>query len=48
MAVGMVSTLVPVLSVSLAVLISYKFAGLYGIAIAGVGMLATLGFTLAI
>ncbi len=48
LAVGMVSTLVPVMSVSIAVLVAYKFAGLYGIAIAGVGMLATLGFTLAI
>ena len=48
LAVGMVSTLVPVLAVSIAVLVSYHYAGLYGIAIAGVGMLATLGFTLAI
>ena len=48
LAVGMLSTLIPVVSVSIAVLIAYKFAGLYGIAIAGVGMLATLGFTLAI
>ena len=48
LAVGMLSTLVPVLAVSIAVLVAYKFAGLYGIAIAGVGMLATLGFTLAI
>ncbi len=48
LAVGMLSTLIPVASVSVAVLVAYKFAGLYGIAIAGVGMLATLGFTLAI
>ena len=48
LAIGMLSTLVPVISVSIAVLIAYKFAGLYGIAIAGVGMLTTLGFTLAI
>ena len=48
LAVGMLSTLIPVLSVSIAVLIAFKFAGLYGIAIAGVGMLSTLGFTLAI
>ena len=48
LAVGMFSTLIPVLSVSIAVLIAYKFAGLYGIAIAGVGMLSTLGITLAI
>ena len=48
LAVGMLSTLVPVLAVSIAVLFAFKFAGLYGIAIAGVGMLSTLGFTLAI
>ena len=48
LAIGMLSTLVPVLAVSIAVLVAYNFAGLYGIAIAGVGMLSTLGFTLAI
>jgi len=48
LAVGMMSTLIPVLAVSMAVLIAYNFAGLYGIAMSGVGMLATLGFTLAI
>jgi len=48
LAVGMFSTLIPIIAVSIAVLISYKFSGLYGIAIAGVGMLSTLGFTLAI
>ena len=48
LAVGMFSTLIPVVSAAIAVLIAYKFAGLYGIAIAGIGMLATLGFTLAI
>ncbi len=48
LAVGMFSTLIPVIAVSIAVLIAYKFAGLYGIAVAGVGMLSTLGITLAI
>ncbi len=48
LAIGMLSTLIPVIAVSVAVLIAYKFAGLYGIAIAGVGMLSTLGITLAI
>ena len=48
LAVGMLSTLIPVISISIAVLIAYKFSGLYGIAIAGVGMLSTLGITLAI
>ena len=58
---GMISTCIPVLTVSAAILLSYLFAngfdmslsaqsiqyGLYGIGIAAVGMLSTLGITLA-
>jgi len=47
MAVGMQSTVLPILVVSICLLIAYFANGLYGIAIAGVGMLATLAITLA-
>ncbi|MBU0472031.1 MAG: sodium-translocating pyrophosphatase, partial [Nanoarchaeota archaeon] len=45
--VGMISTVIPVLAVSAAILLSYFFGSLYGVAIAAVGMLSTLGITLA-
>ena len=44
---GMLSTLVPVICVSVAILLAYYFAGFYGVALAGVGLLSTLGITLA-
>ncbi len=44
--VGMRSTTIPVLTISGAILLAYYFSGLYGIAIAAVGMLSTLGITL--
>jgi K(+)-stimulated pyrophosphate-energized sodium pump len=58
---GMISTMIPVITISIAIMLSYLFAngfdmsmnsesiskGLYGIGIAAVGMLSTLGITLA-
>ncbi|MCG6157391.1 sodium-translocating pyrophosphatase [Rubinisphaera margarita] len=46
--VGMVSTCLPVVCLIGAVLAAYHFAGLYGIAIAALGMLATTGIQLAV
>jgi K(+)-stimulated pyrophosphate-energized sodium pump len=46
-AVGMNSTTLPVLIIGGAILVAYEFAGLYGIALAGVGMLSTLAIQLA-
>jgi K(+)-stimulated pyrophosphate-energized sodium pump len=47
LATGMQSTAAPVLIVVLATVIAMGFAGLYGVAMAAVGMLSTLGITLA-
>ena len=44
---GMISTVIPGLVIIVAMWLSYEFAELYGIALAAVGMLSTLGITLA-
>ena len=46
-ATGMQSTVVPVLVIGGAILAAFELAGFYGVALAGVGMLSTLGITLA-
>lgn len=47
-AVGMLSTLIPLISIALATIIAYKLQGVFGIALSALGMLALTGTTVAI
>ena len=47
-AIGLKSTVIPILIVAAAVYISSEFAGLFGVALSAVGMLSTVGITIAV
>ena len=46
-ATGMMSTVTPLVAIGATIIIAFELAGFYGVALAGVGLLSTLGITLA-
>ncbi|MCH2516607.1 MAG: sodium-translocating pyrophosphatase [Dehalococcoidia bacterium] len=46
-AIGMISTIIPLIAIAVTILVAFELAGFYGVALAGVGLLSTLGITLA-
>ncbi len=48
LAVGLLSVAVPLLTIAAVILVTNSFAGLYGVGLAAVGMLGTVGMTMAI
>ena len=47
LATGMFSTVIPLIAIGVTIIVAFEFAGFYGVALAGVGLLSTLGITLA-
>ncbi len=47
LAIGFKSTILPIMTICAAIFVSYHFGGLYGIALAAVGMLSTIGIVMA-
>lgn len=48
LSVGMKSTCLPIIVIAIGILVAYQFCGMYGIALAAVGMLSTTGMTVAV
>ena len=48
LAVGMMSTVFPIIIIAVGIIVAYVFGGVYGIALAAVGMLSTAGMTIAV
>ncbi len=48
LAVGMMSTVLPIIIVAIGIVVAYKVGGVYGIALSAVGMLSTAGMTIAV
>ena len=48
LAVGMMSTVLPIILIAIGIVVAYKFGGVYGIALSAVGMLSTAGMTIAV